>query len=317
MKTEPIRAGDLCGVFAVPPLARRTDRDRSLDIAANARIVRHLHTGGITRILYGGNAFLYHIRLSEYGQLLEWLASLEGDLWAIPSAGPSYGRAMDQAPLLRRYPFPAVMMLPCADPRTPIGLEQGLREFADAAEKRLILYLKEEGNFGVPKEAGLDAVARLVEDGICVAIKYAVVRHECAGAPPPTDDPYLDALLARVDRSLVVSGIGERPAVAHMRHFGLPGFTTGSGCIAPALSQALFHACQARDWERAERIRERFLPLEDCRDRLGPSAVLHEAVAAAGIAPTGPIPPFASGPAPGEIEALSPIVRALRAEETP
>ena len=84
---------------------------------------------------------------------------------------------------------------------------------------------------------GLDAVARLVDSGVCVGIKYAVVR------PDPVDDPYLKALLERVDRRFVISGMGERPAVAHLEGLDLPGFTTGSGCLAPALSQALFAAC--------------------------------------------------------------------------
>jgi dihydrodipicolinate synthase/N-acetylneuraminate lyase len=306
MKTSPVALADLQGVFAVPPLARCSDASRSLDLAENERLLRHLLAGGIRRVLYGGNAFLYHLRLSEYGKLLGWLAELEGDVWALPSAGPAYGPAMEQASFLRRYRFPAVMMLPCSDPRTPAGLYRGLREIADAAETSLVLYLKEETNFGAPREAGLDVVARLVSEGVCVAIKYAVVR------PDPADDPYLDALLTRVERGRVVSGIGERPAVAHMRRFGLPGFTTGSGCVAPALSQALFAACRAGEWAHAEALRARFLPLEDLRDRLGPSIVLHHAVAAAEIAVTGPVPPFLDGLPAGQSDLVVPVARALR-----
>src|SRR5882724_13057594 len=92
---------DLCaGVFAVPSLARRTDASRTLDLEQNNLIVRHILSGGITRLLYGGNAFLYHLPLREYEQLLDWLTDLADDVWAIPSVGPSYGRAMDQAALL-------------------------------------------------------------------------------------------------------------------------------------------------------------------------------------------------------------------------
>ena len=196
---------DLCaGVFAVPPLARRTDASRTLDFEQNNLIVRHILSGGITRLLYGGNAFLYHLTLREYEQLLDWLTNLAGDAWAIPSVGPSYGRAMDQAALLRRYEFPCVMVLPCGDPRDAAGLERGYREIAAAANKHLIVYLKEENNLGADREAGLDAVARLVNDGVCIGIKYAVVRQ------PPCEDVYLEALLKRVDRNLVISGIGER-----------------------------------------------------------------------------------------------------------
>ena len=67
------------------------------------------------------------------------------------------------------------MMLPCGDPRDAAGMEAGLREIADATGMPLILYLKSEDGFGSDKEAGLDAVGRLVSDGVAVAIKYAVV----------------------------------------------------------------------------------------------------------------------------------------------
>src|SRR5438132_13112644 len=125
MKTNSISPEDLRGVFAVPPLARRRDASRSLDLAQNDLIVRHILSGGITRLIYGGNAFLYHLTLAEFEQLLDWLADLAGNAWAIPSVGPSYGRAMDQAALLHRYEFPCVMVLTCGDPRDAEGLERG------------------------------------------------------------------------------------------------------------------------------------------------------------------------------------------------
>ena len=64
MRTEPIQPSDLRGVFPVPPLARKDDDARSIDFAANDRILRHMSSGGMTRFLYGGNAFLYHISLA-------------------------------------------------------------------------------------------------------------------------------------------------------------------------------------------------------------------------------------------------------------
>jgi len=288
MRKEAFHSADTQGVFPVPPLARRSDRRRTLDFTANDRIVRHIADAGITRLIYGGNAFLYHVTLAEYGELLDWLSCLPDSLLAVPSAGPSFGRAMDQAPLLRRHGFPLVMLLPCADPRDAAGLEAGIRDFADATGMPVMAYVKDESNFGADREAGLDAVARLIDSGVCAAVKYAIVR------PDPSKDDYLAGLLRRVDRAKVISGIGERPAIAHMRDWGLPGFTTGSGCVAPALSQALFEACRAGDYGRAEALRLRFLPLEDLRDQWGPARVLHAAVEAAQIAGTGPIPPYVS-----------------------
>jgi 4-hydroxy-tetrahydrodipicolinate synthase len=221
------------------------------------------------------------------------------------SAGPSYGRLMDQAPLLRRFAVPYVMVLPCADPRDATGLERGLREFAEAAGVRLMIYLKEETNMGADLMAGLDTVAKLVDEGICIAIKYAVVRED------PAEDRYLDELLQRVDRSKVISGIGERPAVTHLRKWRLPGFTTGSGCLAPTLSAAVFAACRELDYAEAERVRDRFLDFEDLRDAWGPGRVLHQALELAGIADTGPIRPFLSELSAEQKNRIRPVVEEL------
>jgi dihydrodipicolinate synthase/N-acetylneuraminate lyase len=297
---------DLKAVYAVPPLPRKRDARRTLDLDAAECVVRHIEAGGITRFVYGGNAFLYHVTLDEYETLLDWLTGFAPSRWAIPGLGPSFGRAIDQARLLRRHRFRTAMMLPCGDPRDARGMEVGLREIADAAGMPLVLYLKSEDGFGSDKEAGLDAVARLMNDGIALAIKYAVVRAD------PAQDAYLDGLLRRVDRSRVISGIGERPAVVHMRDFDLPGFTTGSGCIAPGPCAALFAACQRKNWTEAEAIRSTFLPFEDLRDSWGPARVLHHGTELAGIAPGGPIPPFVSPLDRAQLERLAPVARALR-----
>jgi dihydrodipicolinate synthase/N-acetylneuraminate lyase len=300
----------LDGVFAVPPLARAPGKARAIDFEENARIVRYIAKGGISRIIYGGNAFLYHLTLDEYEQLLAWQADIKEDgLWFIPSAGPSYGRLMDQAKLLRRFAIPCVMTLPCGDPRDAAGLARGLREFAETSATRLMLYLKDETNMGADLMAGLDAVGQLVDEGICIAIKYAVVRED------PAQDRYLDQLLKRVDRRQVISGIGERPAIDHLRQWGLPGFTTGSGCLAPTLSAAVFSACRSGDYGEAERIRSRFLDLEDLRDAWGPARVLHHALELAGIARTGPIPPFVSELSLEQRNRIEPVVHELLTQQ--
>ena len=310
MRTS-VSTDDLRGVFAVPPLARRLDSDRSLDLEQNDLIVRHIQSGGLRRLIYGGNAFLYHLTLSEFEELLRWLADLDDELWVIPSIGPSYGRAMDQAGLLRKFKFPAAMMLPCGDPRDASGLERGYREIADAAETRLILYLKDELNFGTEKQAGLDVAARLVADGVCAGIKYAVVRDN------PASDFYLEALLERTAHTplaptrIVISGIGERPAVVHLRDWKLPGFTTGSGCIAPHLTQRIFESCERGDFAQAENVRGEFLPLEDLRDAWGPARVLHAAVGQVGIGRTGVIPPFISELSEDQLKEVDAVAQGL------
>ena len=305
MKTSAVQDQDRKGVLAVPPLCRKANGQ--LDWSENEKLVAHLRAGGITRLMYGGNAFLYHVSLAEYAELLEWLVGLDDELWCIPSAGPSYGRLIDQAALLRRHRFPCVMTLPCADPRDAAGLEAGLRQFSSEAESPLIVYLKEEHNFGANLLAGLDAVARLVSDGVCVGIKYAVVHRE------PQEDGYLEALLERVDRRFVISGIGERPAITHLDHFRLPGFTSGSVCVAPAKTQQIFNYCAARDFVSAWKVRQLFLPHEDLRDAWGPARVLHASMSLAGIAETGPIPPFVSSLNEAQKAELAPVAQALYA----
>jgi dihydrodipicolinate synthase/N-acetylneuraminate lyase len=300
---KELNSEDLQGVFAVPPLARS---DSGLfDHDENTKIVKHISDGGVSRFIYGGNAFLYHIQLSEFEVLLDWLSTLSDDLILIPSIGPSYGRALEQAALLRRFNFPCAMMLPCGDPRDAMGLERGYREIAAAFAGNLIVYLKEENNFGSDKNAGLDAVARLVDEGVCVGIKYAVVRED------PRQDSYLEALLARVDRKFVISGIGERPAVTHLRDWRLSGFTTGTGCIAPHLSQQLFELCSRGDFAEAETLRERFIEHEDLRDAWGPARVLHHSTELVGIATTGPIAPYVSELSSAQLAQLAPVAQAL------
>ncbi len=298
---------DLAGVYAVPPLCRQAGPRRAIDLAANDAVRDHIAGGGLTRLLYGGNAFLYHVSLDDYAELIGWMAGAPDSLWMIPSVGPSFGRAMDQVGLLRAFPFPCAMLLPCADPRDAEGLEAGARELAQRAGVPLMLYLKDLDNWGRDHARGLDAVARLARDGVAVAIKYAVVRED------PAVDPYLDALLARVDRSVVLSGIGERPAVVHLERWRLPGFTTGSGCVAPALSRQVFDTSVRGEFDRARLTREAFLPLEDLRDTWGPARVLHAAVDLAAIAPTGPIPPFVSALTASQLDELSPVAVALHA----
>lgn len=307
MKTSINFPDELRGVFAVPPLCRANNGSRAIDFDQNRLLVEHITSGGITRLIYGGNAFLYHITLDEYALLLDWLGRLPHDLWIIPSMGPSFGRAFEQARLIRAFRFPCAMVLPCNDPRDAAGLEEGYREIAEAAATKLLLYIKDENSFGADKQAGLHAIGRLVEDGLCAGIKYAIVREN------PARDDYLDSLLKCVDRALVISGIGERPAVTHLRDWKLPGFTTGSGCVAPHLSQELFASCARGDFDHAEELRSEFMALEDLRDAWGPARVLHTAVAEAQIAQTGRIPPFVSGLNYEQLQAISPVARELLA----
>lgn len=282
MKTTPVTPADLsASVLAVPPLARRADL--SLDAEANRTLIRHLEAGGVTTLMYGGNANFYHLPTSEYAATLDFLADAAGaGSWVIPSAGADYGKLMDQAAILRSRAFPTAMALPFGHPSNDSGVATALRRFADKLGKPVIAYVK---GLGYIEPATL---GKLAKDGVICAIKYAIVRDD------PRKDAYLDELVQHVSRDMIISGIGERPAVVHLRDFGLKCFTSGSVCVAPHGSTRILALLKAKRYGEAEKIRAAYIPLEDQRDARGPIRVLHDAVTLAGIADMGPMLPMIS-----------------------
>jgi dihydrodipicolinate synthase/N-acetylneuraminate lyase len=304
MKTSPVTHQDLVdSVLAVPPLARHPDL--TLNREANIKLIAHLESGGVRTLMYGGNANFYNIAVSEYASVLDFVEEAAGrDTWLIPSVGPDYGKMIDQARILRERKFPAPMVLPLTFPCTDEGAADGIRRFSDAIARPLIVYIKST-NYLQP-----DSVGALVREGRVAAIKYAVVLKD------PLQDEFLRRLLQQVDKELIVSGIGERPAIVHLRDFGLSGFTSGSVCVAPRGSMAILRAIKAGKFDEAERIRAAYMPLEDCRDELSPIRVLHEAVTSAGIADMGPMLPMLSRiDAPPHRARIATIAKALLAHD--
>jgi len=283
MQTTPVTPEQLnASVIAVPPLAR--DTNLKIDRAENAKIIRHIEGGGVSTLLYGGNANFYHIAPSEYAAALEIIAteSAENTL-VVPSVGPAYGTMMDQAKALQNFDFPTVMVLPMQGLTTDAGVAAGFRKFVEALGKPAVLYIKFEGYLEP------ETVASLVDEGLVSWIKYAIVRENT------TQDDYLSRLIGLVDPRLIVSGIGEQPAITHLTKFQINGFTSGCVCVRPDLSQSMLTAINNGDLDKAEKIRGIFQPLEDLRNEINPIRVLHAAVALAEIARTGPALPLLSG----------------------
>jgi dihydrodipicolinate synthase/N-acetylneuraminate lyase len=283
MKTTPVTPADLAAsVLSVPPLARNANL--AIDKAENMKLLNHLRGGGVRTFMYGGNANLYNIGVTELRSLSEMLIDLaRDDDWMIPSVGSDFGKAMDQVAMMRDLPFPTVMLLPHKAQSTPAGVATGIRKLAEAYGRPVIAYVKDEGYVEAAD------MGKLVKDGAVCAIKYAIVRDN------PKNDAFLSELVDCVDRSMIISGIGERPTIDHLTKFGLHAFTSGSVCVAPGLSMALLRAIKRNDLKDAERIRALFIPLEDQRDKHSPLRVLHDAVRLAGIANTGPMQPYLSG----------------------
>jgi dihydrodipicolinate synthase/N-acetylneuraminate lyase len=282
MNTQPITPASLSqSVISVPPLARNADGSINRD--ENRKIIHHLEAGGISTLLYGGNAVLAHVAISEYAALLTMLTELAGEKsLVIPSVGPGFGMMLDQARILRDFSFPTAMVLPTRDVSTSAGVATGMRRFVESIGRPAVLYIKHDGYIEV------DDVQRLMRDGLLSWIKYAIVRDSTA------NDPYLRQLVDAVGPSRIVSGIGEQPAITHLRDFGLVGYTSGCVCVAPKLSMDMLRAIKSSDFATAERIQTLFRPLEDLRNAINPIRVLHTAVRLVGIAETGPLIPLLS-----------------------
>ena len=303
MQTTPITRDDLArSVVSVPPLARNDDL--SLNAEENQKLIGHLESGGVSTLLYGGNALLYHVAPSQYadllGQLVAWAAE---DTLVIPSVGSSYGMMMDQAKVLCNTAYPTAMVLPQPNVVTYEGVERAIGDFVQAAGKPAVVYIKQLGYIEV------ENVKRLVESEAVSWIKYAIVKDD------PAVDEYLTRLKDAVGTELIVSGIGEQPALPHMQTFDVTAYTSGCVCVAPALSMHMLRLIQAGEYEAADQVREIFKTLEDLRNAINPVRVLLSAVAGAGIAETGPLLPMMSPVSASEAVEIADAANELLAAE--
>jgi 4-hydroxy-tetrahydrodipicolinate synthase len=289
-------------VLAVPPFALTPDLEVSRE--GNAKLIRHLEAGGVSTLLYGGNANVHNWPVSRFA---DWLDSLEesaaDNTWLIPSVGPDWGKLVDEAAILKQRRYPVAMALPMIAPQTPDGVVRGLQDFVDRSGVPLIVYIKTDGY--VPAKA----IGRLVEQGAVFGIKYAVPRNDLK------QDAYLQELIDAVGAERIVSGFGEPPAFPHLTHFKLAGFTAGCVCIAPHLSMSYLHALKRGDEAEAKRLLEVFLPLEAIRERHNAIRVLHTAVSLSGVADMGPILPLLTEADPAIHGEIKEAARALLAAE--
>lgn len=87
MKLTPVTPADISrSVWAVPPLAIAADG--RIDEAMNARLIRHIEAGGVSTILWGGNANVYGMTHARFAELIEKIPELVSENgWAISSVG--------------------------------------------------------------------------------------------------------------------------------------------------------------------------------------------------------------------------------------
>jgi len=294
MKTTFSLADLRSSVISVPPLCR--DSALISNAGENAKLIRHIESGGVSTLLYGGNANFYNISLAEYESVLDQLeAAAAANTWIVPAIGPYFGVAMDQAAILARKKFPTAMLLPTVAVSSPDGVRAGVLKIVEKYGKPIVLYIKDQGY------VTLDVVKSLVAAGAISWIKYAVVRDD------PAKDDLLAGLVQTVDPALIVSGIGEQPAIVHWQKFGVKAYTSGCVCVAPRRSQEMLLALQAGDFAKAESIREGFNSLETLRNSHGPIPVLHHAVSLAGIAATGPALPLMKNLGQDLLDVIRPV----------
>jgi dihydrodipicolinate synthase/N-acetylneuraminate lyase len=300
MKTTISNSDLHASVISVPPLCR--DAHLNLNATENVKLIKHIEAGGVSTLLYGGNANFYNIALGEYEAVLDQLeAAAAPDTLIVPSVGPYFGTAMEQVAILAKKKFPTAMLLPTVAVSTPEGVRTAVLKLVERLGRPIVLYIK-DANY-----VTLDVVKSLVEAGAISWIKYAVVRAD------PAQDELLAGLVLTVDPAIIVSGIGEQPAIVHYTKFGVRAFTSGCVCVAPRRSQEMLRALQAGDLARAEEIRARFASLEDLRNAYGPIPVLHHAVEQAGIAKTGPMLPLLANLSDERIDEIHPAAEGLLA----
>ena len=142
MDTKPLTAETIAqSVWAVPSLARSDNGQ--LNQQENEKIIRHIEQGGISTLLYGGNAIFYHLTLKEYREALQLISETAAEqTLVIPAIGPAYGTMLDQIDILNDFAFPTAMVLPQRDVLTSAGLATGIRNVVEKFGKPIVLYLK-------------------------------------------------------------------------------------------------------------------------------------------------------------------------------
>jgi dihydrodipicolinate synthase/N-acetylneuraminate lyase len=197
----------------------------------------------------------------------------------VPSIGGDYGKAFDQVVLLRERGFPTAILLPffLVQPR---GVATGIRKLADAYGKPLMIFFKSTDYLRA------EDIAALMKDGALCAVEYGLAPDEGGRSP------HLEALLDLIGSAeRLIDGAGEKTIVGNSK-FGIQGYTSGSGLLAPHLSMALLAAVKRGDRPAIEALSCHFLAFEAARAAYSAIPVVHAALRLVGIADTGPMGPF-------------------------
>lgn len=258
------------------------NEDLSVNGAATLRLAHHVRSGGVLPLLFGGNANLQSMSLSQFEAVLEIARTASEDGPVAIGMGPELGRMLDQAPLVERANLKNVLVLPILAPADTHGTADGLRHIAQRLGHGVTADLVRDNHLRPV------TLRKLVDEGVVLAVRYTVPSQN------PGDDVYLDRVIEVMGAHRVVSGMGEPAVMDHIEVRTLAGFTSGAAALVPSQVLALSTAIAAGQLEQARRLLGPLIELERVRAMLGPIQVLHDAVSHAGIAQMGPQMPMIS-----------------------
>ena len=267
----------------------------AIDVEGAARNVRYLIDAGADFIMpMCGTGLVYDATLEEYETTVgAFVDAAAGQALIVPGIGPGFGRSLEMAHIARGLGVAGAMVMPVVGPASANGVEEGMRQIAQAARLPIILYQRRLDIMPV------DGVIRLCSMEEVVGIKYAV------------DD--LDAFNRINDgcgtQAAMVCGMAEDPALEYLAA-GAVGFSSGMANFAPRTSMAILHRFAGGDRSGAEALREVMVPFEDLRGERGArysGSALHAAMMRANLA-GGPVVPFAEDVAESDLARLNEMI---------
>jgi len=242
-----------------------TPFDDSLSIQADclASNARTLYDEGIRTFLATANISEYH-SLSQEERVEHARISVEAlpdDACVLAGVGGSTADAQELIRAYERLGVDAMMVMP---PDHTYIHEQGLldyyRELGSVTEQPLVPYVR---GF----EPSVDYLVDLSRLDSVAGVKYAI------------EDPVkLGAAVERgADDVVWVDGLAEPFAVSYWAE-GIEGFSAGVSNFRPEVGLALFDALQDENWERARKLRNICLPLQNLRDGTGQNNTIPGAI---------------------------------------
>jgi 4-hydroxy-tetrahydrodipicolinate synthase len=279
MKTTAVTPSCLISsIIALPPIARFPDG--RINVEESRKIVAWLASANVSAFMYGGIANLFNARLSEYGEVLNLIETVAPTgAWMVPAIGGDFGKAIDQVAILRDRAFPTAILLPFFLVQ-PSGVATGIRKLADAYGKPLMVFYKSTDYLRSTD------IAALFRDGCLCGLEYGIAPDDNGRSP------HLESLLELVGSAeRIIDGSGEKTIPGNSK-FGIKGYTSGSGLLAPHISMALLEAVKQGDRSVVEKLSRHFEAFDAARANYSAIPVVHAAVRLAGIADTGPMGPF-------------------------